>query len=238
MQADKILSAVGRAFIAAGILVFLFVGYQLWGTSISEARAQGRLQAQVNREFPTATTVAGQPPNQTVNTTPAPPPAPAGNAVAVLRIPKINLEKTIVEGTGDSDLKKAPGHYKNTPLPGQPGNAAIAGHRTTYGAPFGDLDSLEAGDEIDVTTKQGSFVYRVTEKNVVSPNNVGVLALERRRSSHSHYLSPEVQRGQAVDHQCGAWSARQHRRPRQQRHHRTAPTAPSRAKRTQLTRPR
>ena len=57
------------------------------------------------------------------------------------------------------DLKKGPGHYPESPLPGQEGNAAIAGHRTTYGAPFNRIDELEPGDEIHVETIQGSFTY-------------------------------------------------------------------------------
>ncbi len=184
---DKVLYALGRFFIGAGLLVFLFIAYQLWGTNISEARNQARLKAETAELFATTTTKApttsptnpGEPEAPTTtsppNTTPAPPPAPAGAAVAVIKIPKINLEKAVVQGTGVSDLKKGPGHYQNTPLPGQPGNAAIAGHRTTYGAPFGDIGELNAGDEIDVTTRQGSFVYKVTEKKVVSPSDVSVL---------------------------------------------------------------
>jgi len=73
------------------------------------------------------------------------------------------------------DLKKGPGHYPGTPLPGQEGNAAIAGHRTTYGAPFHRLDELEPGDEITVTTVQGEFTYIVAETLIVSPTQVDVL---------------------------------------------------------------
>ena len=98
-----------------------------------------------------------------------------GAAVAILKIPKIGIEKAVVEGVDLGDLQKGPGHYPATPLPGQPGNAAIAGHRTTYGAPFFDLDSLKPDDEILVTTRQGSFEYRVRASRVVSPDEVQVL---------------------------------------------------------------
>jgi sortase A len=81
----------------------------------------------------------------------------------------------VVEGVKLGDLKRGPGHYPATPLPGQPGNAAIAGHRTTYGAPFYNLDELKTGDEILVTTRQGRFRYEVTESKVVSPSEVSVL---------------------------------------------------------------
>ena len=67
------------------------------------------------------------------------------------------------------------GPLPGTPLPGEAGNASIAGHRTTYGAPFNRLDELEAGDEILVTTAQGSFTYEVREQLIVSPDQVEVL---------------------------------------------------------------
>ena len=84
-----------------------------------------------------------------------------GDAIAHLRIPAIGVDKIVVEGVQVADLKRGPGHYPDSPLPGQPGNAAIAGHRTTYGAPFNRLDELEQGDEILVTTVQGAFRYEV-----------------------------------------------------------------------------
>jgi sortase A len=171
MSLDRILTVVGRAFVAAGILVFLFVGFQLWGTGLTEAREQNALKSQLAEAIP----VSSPPPKETPNTVPPPPAAPTGSAVAIIRIPKINLEKAVVEGTGVDDLKKGPGHYTGTPLPGQPGNAAIAGHRTTYGAPFGDIGELQPGDEIQVSTRQGSFRYIVKEQKVVSPSQVDVL---------------------------------------------------------------
>lgn len=84
-----------------------------------------------------------------------------GEALVRLTIPAIGLDETVVEGVGVEDLRKGPGHYSSTPLPGQEGNAAIAGHRTTYGAPFHDLDKLAPGDEIIVQTIQGTFTYEV-----------------------------------------------------------------------------
>ena len=68
-----------------------------------------------------------------------------GDAVARIRIPKIGVDQYVVEGVDVDDLRKGPGHYPSTPLPGHEGNSAIAGHRTTYGAPFGDLDQLDTG---------------------------------------------------------------------------------------------
>ena len=93
----------------------------------------------------------------------------------MIKIPKIGVEKAVVQGVGVEDLKKAPGHYPGTPLPGQPGNAAIAGHRTTYGAPFYNFDELDPGDKIFTTTFQGSFEYQVIETKIVRPSQVDVL---------------------------------------------------------------
>ncbi len=84
-----------------------------------------------------------------------------GDPFARIEIPAIGVDKTMIEGVRRDDLRAGPGHYPETPFPGQAGNSAIAGHRTTYGAPFHDLHLLEPGDEIDVTTIQGTFTYEV-----------------------------------------------------------------------------
>jgi len=99
-----------------------------------------------------------------------------GDVVGRIEMPTIGVDANVVEGVGREDLKRAPGHYASTPLPGQLGNAAIAGHRSTYGAPFADLDSLEIGDRIIVTTVQGRFVYRMTAVDIVNPSASGVIA--------------------------------------------------------------
>src|SRR5260370_15764804 len=105
----------------------------------------------------------------------APPVLPASGAVAVIKFPKLNVEKTVVEGVSVSDLKKGPGHYPETPMPGHIGNAAIAGHRTTYGAPFYKLDDLKTDDAILITTREGQFKYKVTQSKVVGPDDSSVL---------------------------------------------------------------
>jgi sortase A len=86
------------------------------------------------------------------------------------------VDDIVVNGVARDDLRKGPGHYPATPLPGQKGNSSIAGHRTTYGAPFGNLDQLSNGDAISLQTLQGSFTYRVYRQVVVDPSDVGVLA--------------------------------------------------------------
>lgn len=86
---------------------------------------------------------------------------PLGEVLGSIEIPAIDVERQIVAGVRRDDLRKGPGHYPTTPLPGQAGNAAIAGHRTTYGEPFHDLDLLVPGDTIFVETLQGRFRYEV-----------------------------------------------------------------------------
>lgn len=164
----RFIAGVGRTFIGTGVLILLFVAYELWGTGLFEHRTQQHLRR------------AAPPPPQCGNpetkiTDPSPPPTPEGDAVATIKICRIGVEKAVVNGVGDEDLKKGPGHYPQTPLPGTPGNAAIAGHRTTYGAPFFNLDKLDVGDPIMVSTAQGQFRYDVESKTVVTPNHVEVL---------------------------------------------------------------
>ena len=116
-----------------------------------------------------------------------------GSAIAWIQIPAIDVDKTVVEGVRVSDLRKGPGHYPTTPLPGQAGNAAIAGHRTTYGAPFGEIDKLLPDDEIIVTTIQGEFTYRVLPQGeghghlIVAPTAVEVL--DQDFSEHPNRLT-------------------------------------------------
>lgn len=101
----------------------------------------------------------------------------AGEPIARIRIPEIGVSTVVVEGTDGGSLRKGPGHYPETPLPGIHGTVAVAGHRTTYGAPFRDLDKLEKGDEIAVEMPYGRFVYSVEESRVVDP---GALWVTRR----------------------------------------------------------
>jgi sortase A len=182
MRLARVLGAIGRTCITAGVLILLFVAYQLWGTGIREAQAQRKLENEFDQRLGDAGVVApdesaqGPGPTPTTSTAgPPPPPAAEGDAVAHLSIPDIGVDKIVIEGVTLHDLKRGPGHYPDTPLPGQPGNAAIAGHRTTYGAPFNRINELERGDEILVTTVQGAFRYEVSDQLIVSPSEVGVL---------------------------------------------------------------
>jgi sortase A len=171
----RVVVVIGRTCIGSGFLILLFVAYQLWGTGLAEARSQDRLRSDFLDALAAAPTAAAGSDAAAEPVAPPPPPLP-GDAVALLRIPKIGVEKAVVEGVGVEALKAGPGHYPSTPLPGQPGNSAIAGHRTTYGAPFFRTDELEAGDVVEVTTRQGEFTYRVREKRIVLPSQNEVLA--------------------------------------------------------------
>jgi sortase A len=95
--------------------------------------------------------------------------------VGEIRIPAIGIDQVIVSGTATQDLRQGPGHYTNTPLPGQAGNAGVAGHRTTYGHPFYNLNVLKVGDPIVFITVQGVFVYDTTASKVVSPSDGAIL---------------------------------------------------------------
>src|SRR6476469_9687378 len=152
--------------IRCGVLILLFVVYQLWGTSIHTTQAQSDLERQfkeqqaglgasVSAPSTTADTEAPAGPSSTI----APPtpadgslaaPAP-GQPIGQITISRIGADFYMVEGVDLKWLKKGPGHSPNTPLPGQAGNAAVAGHRTTYKAPFNRIDELEPGDQITIT---------------------------------------------------------------------------------------
>lgn len=191
---------VGAALCAVGLLLVAFVAYQIWGSARYESQAQARLRRQLSRELghrprQSPATGAPAPASPAVRTgaptraaerlgtsgrasTPAPaePDPPIGSPVGVLTIPAIGLDDVIVEGVGASQLDEGPGHYPETPLPGELGNVGIAGHRTTYARPFYDLNLLHDGDAVDVRTPQGSFRYTVVRSQVVPPTDVGVLA--------------------------------------------------------------
>lgn len=104
-------------------------------------------------------------------------PPDLGAAFALIRIPKLErLEDgwNVVEGVRTVDLRSGAGHMPDTALPGQPGNAVISGHRTTWGQPFHELDALDPGDRIEVETALGTHIYAVREIRVVKPTDVWV----------------------------------------------------------------
>lgn len=123
--------------------------------------------------------------------------APAGSAVARIRIPRIDLDTVVVAGTRPADLRRGPGIYDSTSLPGSGSTTAIAGHRTTYGAPFRHVDELERGDRITVEMPYGSFDYQVDSTRIVAPSETSVLdrvGHERLVLSACHPLFSAAQR--------------------------------------------
>lgn len=200
-----VVGGIGRTLIVIGLLMFAFVAYQLWGTGIYTAQAQNKLEDQFAEAGVAATTLppttaapttappttatdggATTAPTSAAPTTTAPAvetvPYPFaipedGQAVVQLQIPSIGVDYIVVEGVAVNDLKKGPGRFAESVLPGQLGNAAIAGHRTTHGAPFYKLDHLDAGDTIVITyppigDQPGpQFTYVVTETDIVSPKD-------------------------------------------------------------------
>lgn len=180
---------VGATSAVVGVLLLLFVAYQLWGSAVYTWHAQDRLKAELARTLhhplPTTAQVAQAAEHRgrlpagipALATTPADPTAQpaAGAPIGLLSIPRIGLEDAIVQGTAGSELEQGPGHYATTALPGEWGNAAIAGHRTTYAHPFYDLSRVRRGDPIYVLTVQGLFRYVVTGQHVVAPTDLAVL---------------------------------------------------------------
>jgi len=92
-----------------------------------------------------------------------------GQPLGRIRMRSIGVNSVVVAGTDTSSLRRGPGHYPGTPLPGARGTVAIAGHRTTYGAPFRRLDKLNPGDRIEVSMPYGRFVYSVERRRIVPP---------------------------------------------------------------------
>jgi sortase A len=103
-----------------------------------------------------------------------------GHAAARLRIGRIGLNAVVVRGSNLEDLRDGPGFITGSPLPGRRGTAAIAGHRTTYGAPFRRLDALRPGDPVEVDLPYARFEYRVLGTRIVAPTDLAVLRRAHR----------------------------------------------------------
>jgi sortase A len=184
---------IGQGLIALGVLLLLFVGYQLWGTGLQYSHAQSSLRSEFEdvaagattttaTTAPASTTVAPTtttaPVAETTTTSLAEPDVVEGDVLARLDIPRLDETTYVIAGVSVADLRKGPGHFPDTALPGQLGNAVIAGHRTTYGAPFARINELQPGDQVVLTTRSGQrYVYTVSGAPfVVAPTGVDVLA--------------------------------------------------------------
>lgn len=121
----------------------------------------------------------------------------AGDAVGRVLIERIDADFVLVDGTADGDLRKGPGIYDDVPFPGAPGTTAIAGHRTTYAAPFRRIDKLGRGDEVVVEMPYGRFTYEVEKTRIVAPTEVSVIErvrFDRLVLSACHPLYSAAQR--------------------------------------------
>jgi sortase A len=103
-----------------------------------------------------------------------------GDPVGRLKMLAIDRSYVVVEGTDLGTLRKGPGHYPKTPLPGEGGTVGVAGHRTTYGAPFRTVNKLKRGDELEMDMPYGRFFYRVDKTQIVKPNAFWIVAKRKR----------------------------------------------------------
>ena len=134
----------------------------LWQEPVSAllaAREQQLLERELER-----------PPQRVVARRPLP-----GDAIGEIKLPSLGRSYFMVEGVDPASLRKGPGHYPGTPMPGQRGTVAVAGHRTTYLAPFRHIDELDPGDRVVASMPYGRFVYRVERTRIVDPTALWVL---------------------------------------------------------------
>jgi sortase A len=143
-----------------------YLGWLLWGTGLETRHQQTQLEQQFQREE------RPPPPGQTSHArTPLP-----GSVYGEILIPRISVDMYVVQGTSYEDLKSGPGHYLGTADPwDRGGRVGIAGHRTTYLAPFWNLQELRAGDPIVLRTVRGTFRYSVTRVFVMPEATAGVV---------------------------------------------------------------
>jgi sortase A len=147
-------------------VVATYLAWLLWGTGLYTAQQQQELR----RNIETRIAEAGDGPAR------RPPAVLKGDAYAIILIPRIGVDDVVVQGTSTVDLKKGPGHYVETADPWDlDGRVGIAGHRTTYGAPFWDLNRLSRGDQVLLRTEAGDYRYRVTRSLEVLPTQKEVL---------------------------------------------------------------
>lgn len=160
---DRIRTAIrglGQTCITLGVVLLLFVAYELWFTDWVNEGQQRSVTNKLEKAWG-----AGDDPlvGQSRSGTDHVRSIPLGTGIAIIRIPRLGLDyaRTIVEGTNAADLDIGPGHYTDTALPGQVGNFAVAGHRVGKGSPFLDLDKLRPGDAIVIETKSYWYTYTV-----------------------------------------------------------------------------
>ena len=165
------LRGVGQTLITLGLVVLLFCVYEVWFTNVYTNKEQSRLGDDLRKSWTAPPPPSPKPGTKLVGVS-------LGTGIAVIWIPRIGMTgkgaKVVIEGVGTEDLKRGPGHYPGTALPGEVGNSVVSGHRTTYGAPFNRLDELRDGDAIVLETRDTWFTYRMVRQQVVPPTAVEV----------------------------------------------------------------
>lgn len=179
--ARRTVGVVGELLITAGVIVMLFVGYQLVWTNLQADRAANAQSDELEQRWGER---SPEDPEFDL-------PLKNGKAFALLRIPRLgdNYRVPIVEGVSLEDLAQGVGHYPATALPGEIGNFSVAGHRATNGEPFAYLDQVNTGDDVVVETGTTWYTYKVIKEYIVAPTQVGVIlpvpnepdAVSRRR---------------------------------------------------------
>ncbi|WP_240487096.1 class E sortase [Actinomadura flavalba] len=157
-----IIRGLGELCITAGVVVLLFVTYSLWGTGRYTQAQQDKLDDELSRAWrePRVTTEK----------------VSLGKGMARIHVPRFGkkFSYVIVEGVEPADLRKGPGHYPGSALPGAVGNFVVSAHRTTYSAPFNRVGELKDGDEIVIDTRTRKYTYQVTGRRIVNPSAVEV----------------------------------------------------------------
>jgi sortase A len=185
---NQAIRLVGELLITLGVIVFLFIPYELWFTGLYTEHAQSQFKRQLAASWASPAPVASPAPRASASTpgatsvptasaTAVAPIVLPGNAIGIIRIPRLGLNYgyAIVQGVSTDDLKKGPGHYPGTADPGGLGNFVVSGHRTTYLAPFNGLGDLAQGDAIVIETRATYYTYRVTTIQTVLPTDVAVI---------------------------------------------------------------
>jgi sortase A len=173
----------GKFLISVGSGILIFVAWTLWGTGLYTSQQQDIL----DQAFAAATPIDLTEVDGVIQVPSSFRPGP-GEGVFRLFIPAIDFRQMVVEGVGTEELRKGPGHFPSCrrgferPLctdldevwPGELGRTIVSGHRTTYGAPFYNIDRLKPGDDIIAETQWGDFTYEVTDKEVVPPDSTDI----------------------------------------------------------------
>ena len=165
---------LGELLITLGLVLLLFVAWQLYWTDFTAGRAQASTDTTLQgswKAHPNSAPGALQVDGKVKG-------VPMGDAFALVRIPRFgkNYVKPVYQGTALSILDQGIGHYPGTAWPGQIGNFAVAGHRVTYGKPFNEIATIRPGDAIVVETSNTWYVYRAVRHVIVTPNHIEVVA--------------------------------------------------------------